>query len=501
MVKTHLCLSRFALLETHLCLSRFALLETLVCIALLLALSACTVTPNRADIDRPNLKAQLPAEFDQAKGLALESTTQPARLSFSAFGSKPLDQLIDRAMLVNTSLAQVQARLDEARAYRGLTKFSLFPTVTGLGEKNRSRISSQDPQAPPGLGITESIDIGADVAWEIDLFGSLRNQSAAVVLRADAAQAALTDARRVVIAEVASGFFQALGARERVAITVRNLANLRESERIADALVNAGRGTDLDLARARSLRLSVEAGLATSNAEQTRLELRLATLCNLPVAELREVLAKQLEIPDLPKLRQVGTPEEWLKRRPDVQNAAHNLEAAIADAGAQKAEFFPKLNLLGNFGSIARSGSDVFSDGTARWRFGPSISWQFFNVGRVNQLYQAELAQARGAAASYEETVLRALEEVELAMANFRATQAATVALTEAAIQAEQARALAELRFEAGASDYLVVLDAQRQRLSLDDQLVQAKTARASALAMLYKALSGDFAELDDETD
>jgi outer membrane protein, multidrug efflux system len=163
--------------------------------------------------------------------------------------------------------------------------------------------------------------------------------------------------------------------------------------------------------------------------------------------------------------------------------------------------FFPKLNLLGNFGSIARSGSDVFSDGTARWRFGPSISWQFFNVGRVNQLYQAELAQARGAAASYEETVLRALEEVELAMANFRATQAATVALTEAAIQAEQARALAELRFEAGASDYLVVLDAQRQRLSLDDQLVQAKTARASALAMLYKALSGDFAELDDETD
>lgn len=108
---------------------------------------------------------------------------------------------------------------------------------------------------------------------------------------------------------------------------------------------------------------------------------------------------------------------------------------------------------------------------------------------------QAEQAKAEGAAAAYQETILRALEETEGALANFRAANESTAALSEATAQAETARALAELRFEAGASDYLVVLDAQRQRLRLDDQLIQAKTARATALAMLYKALAGDFVE------
>jgi outer membrane protein, multidrug efflux system len=462
-------------------------------------MGACTVTPHSTAVRNEAAGARVPQAFDQAAALKLEATDQPGALSFAAFGSKTLDQLIARALLANTTLATAQARLDEARAYRGLTKFSLFPTITGVAERNRSRASNQDPQIPADLGVTESIDIGADVLWEIDLFGSLRNQSAAVWLRSEAAMAALGDARRIVVAEVASGFFQALGARERVMITERNLANLRESERIAKALVDAGRGTDLDLARAKSLRLSVEAALANAKGELTRQELRLATLCNLPVASLRDLLTKQIELPELPAFKQIGTPEEWLKRRPDVRTAQLNYDAAIRDAGAQKAEFFPKLNLLGSFGSVARSSSAAFDDGTGRWRFGPSLSWQFLNVGRVNQYYQAELAQARQAHASYEEAVLRALEEVEGAMASFSATQAAAVALSEAAIEAEKARALAELRFEAGRSDYLVVLDAQRQRLSLDDQLVQAKTARASAFAMLYKALAGDFVTADSD--
>jgi outer membrane protein, multidrug efflux system len=473
------------------------MLKKLSILSAAFVLSACTVMPNPTAVRNDAVSARVPEEFDQAAALNLVAREQPGFLSFAAFGSKTLDQLIEQALRANTTLAAAQARLDEARAYRGLTKYSLFPTVTGTGEQTRSRASNQDPQIPADLGITESIDIGADVLWEIDLFGSLRNQSKAVWLRSEAALAALGDARRVIVAEVASSFFQALGARERVAITERNLANLKESERIAKALVDAGRGTDLDLARAKSLRFSVEASLANAKGELTRQELRLATLCNLPVAELRERMHKQVEIPELPALKQVGTPEEWLKRRPDVRTAQLNYDATIRDAGAQKAEFFPKLNLLGSFGSVARKSSDVFDDGTSRWRFGPSIAWEFLNLGRVNQYYQAELAQARQAQVSYEETVLRALEEVEGAMANFAATQAATVALSEAAIEAEKARSLAELRFEAGRSDYLVVLDAQRQRLSLDDQLVQAKTARASALATLYKALGGDFVAAD----
>jgi len=317
-----------------------------------------------------------------------------------------------------------------------------------------------------------------------------------VILRMQAADAALADMRRLIVAEVAQTFFAALGARERLAVTERNLANLQESERITNVLFEAGRGTELDLARAKSLRFSVASNLALQRAELVRQELRLATLTSTPLAEVRAQLLKQAEIPDLPKLEAVGTVQQWFKRRPDVAAAELTLRAQTRDVGAQVAEYFPKLNLLGSFGSVAGSAGDLFSSGTDRWRFGPSISWQFLNFGRVGQYVKAEQAQVDGAAAAYQETVLRALEETESALANFRAANESTAALGEATAQAERARELAELRFEAGASDYLVVLDAQRQRLSLDDQLIQAKTARATALAMLYKALAGDFVEL-----
>jgi outer membrane protein, multidrug efflux system len=452
---------------------------------LLALLAACTVGPKPV-----TPQVVIPKTFEQATDLSAQPV---GTLTFQAFGAAPLNSFIEQALRDNTSLAQAQARLDEARAYRGLTKFSWFPTVTANAEHNRSKLSGQDPQAPSGVGIADSYDVGFESVWEIDLFGSLRNQSAAVWLRAQAADAALQDMRRLIVAEVAQTFFAALGARERLAITQRNLANLLENERIVTALVDAGRGTDLDLARAKSLRLSVAAGVPTQQAELVRQELRMAALTSLSSTDVRTQLAKQATLPELPKLSAVGTPETWLKRRPDVRAAELEFAAQIRDVGAQVAEYFPKLNLLGNFGSVARSAGDLFSNDTDRWRFGPSISWQFLNFGRVGQYVQAEQAQANGAAAKYRETVLRALEETEGALSQFRAANESTAALGEAAAEAEKARALAELRFEAGASDFLVVLDAQRQRLSLDDQLVQAQTARATALAMLYKALAGDF--------
>ncbi len=461
---------------------------SIISVAISAALAACTVGPKYA---QPPI--DVPKAFDQssARSAANPVSTQ----TFQAFGSAVLNGFIARALAENTSILQAAARLNEARAYRGLTKYSLFPTVTATAGKERSKVSDADPQAQPGLAISERNDVGFDVAWEIDLFGSLHNQSAAVILRMQAADAALADMRRLIVAEVAQTFFAALGARERLAVTERNLANLRESERITNVLFEAGRGTELDLARAKSLRFSIVSSLALQRAELVRQELRLATLTSTPVAEVRAQLLRQAEIPDLPKLEAVGTVQQWLKRRPDVVAAELTLQAQTRDVGAQVAEYFPKLNLLGSFGSVAGSAGDLFGSGTDRWRFGPSISWQFLNFGRVGQYVKAEQAQVDGAAAAYQETVLRALEETEGALANFRAANESTAALGDATAQAERARELAELRFEAGASDYLVVLDAQRQRLSLDDQLIQAKTARATALAMLYKALAGDFVE------
>jgi outer membrane protein, multidrug efflux system len=451
-----------------------------------LCLAACTVGPK---LIVPTVA--VPKSFTMADGVQLNHDSEVK--TWKAFRAPVLDDLIARALAENTSIAAAVARYDEAKAYRGLTKFSLFPTVTAAGDRTRNKLSSLDPQAPPDVAKSTSIDIGADVSYEIDLLGSLRNQSAAIILRQDAAGAALADVQRVIVAEVAQAYFASVGAKARMAIAEQNLAALNESERIVQALVEHGRSNDLDLARAQSLRLSVAATVPQLRAEMVRQQLRLASLTGTPVVEIQQVLATALPPKTLLVADFVGTPTQWLQRRPDVRAAALQFAAANRDVGTQIAEYFPKLTLLGSFGYVAPTTGGLYSASSERWRYGPSISWQFLNFGRVGQQVDAAKARVQGAAASYQEVLLRALEETEGAFANYRAANESAEALTAAATAAVRAADLARLRFDAGASDYLVVLDVTRQRLQLEDQALQAQTARASAIAQLYKALAGDF--------
>jgi multidrug efflux system outer membrane protein len=274
----------------------------------------------------------------------------------------------------------------------------------------------------------------------------------------------------------------------------RNLGALGESVDLTTALERAGRGTALDVARISAQRASLAAEQANLEAEIVRHEQRLAVLTAQPVTALREQLDPEAALPALPALVTVGTPQEWLQRRPDVRAAERRLAAAYSDVGTETAEFFPKLNLFGSFGWTAQSFGDLGSGSAERWRWGPSLSWSFLDFGRVRQRVKAAEARADGARAAFDETVLRALEETENALAGYRAANRAATELDEAARQAGEAARLAKLRFEAGADNALSLLDAERSRIEFESRAVEAGVARATSLAQLYKALAGDFA-------
>lgn len=190
---------------------------------------------------------------------------------------------------------------------------------------------------------------------------------------------------------------------------------------------------------------------------------------------------------------QVGAPEDWLHRRPDIRAAERRLAVATADVGVETAEFFPKLNLLGSFGWTSTSASTLGGNATERWSYGPSLSWSFLNFGRVHQQVRAASARADGAAAAYRETLQLALEETENALANYRAAMRSQFELNAAADASRRAYELAKLRFDAGRNDYLTLLDSERTLLDLERQALDTDTRRATALAVLYKALAGDF--------
>jgi multidrug efflux system outer membrane protein len=453
------------------------------------SLCACTVGP---DYVRP--EPPVAVVFDQAIAAQTDSV-QPGGL-WTVLGDPDLDALLARARRENRDLAVALARLNETRAITGLTVYSLFPTVTAAGDAERNKPSARDPNLPPDVAQTnDSYRLGFDAIWEIDLFGSLRRQSEAVFRDADAAEAALADVLRSVEAEVAQAYLSWRGTQQRLEFRRRNVANLEENVALLEAMLEAGRGTELDVARQRALGLAVAAQLPTLEAELIRHEQRLAVLTAQPVGELRASLAPRREIAPLPSLIAVGTPQDWLRRRPDVRRSEQELAAATARVGVQMAEFYPKLNLLGSFGWTSARAGGLMEGDAERWRVGPSLSWSFLDFGRVRQRVLAAEARAEGALASFEQTVLRALEETDNALAGYRTTQESAVLLERAELQAREALRLARLRGEAGAGSELDVLDAERTWLDLQDQSLRARIDRATALVALYKALAGEFVE------
>jgi hypothetical protein len=171
------------------------------------------------------------------------------------------------------------------------------------------------------------------------------------------------------------------------------------------------------------------------------------------MATLRERLSADTTIPPLPALVAAGTPEEWLRRRPDIREAERRLAAATADVGIQVADYFPRVELLGSFGWTGGSRADLGSAAAERWSWGPSLTWRFLDLGRVRQRVRAASARAEGALAAYHETVLRALEETENALAGFRSANQTTAELAAAVAAAGETARLARLRHDAGMTD------------------------------------------------
>ena len=456
--------------------------------AVILVLSGCSVGPDvvPADVD-------LPESFDNAPAAQAEAVL-PAAAMWQSLGNEELNLLIERALAGNTTILQALATLDETRALSGLAVYSLFPTVTVNGEVDRSRASTEDPFAFPDQGLVERYRAGFDATWEIDLFGSLRRQAESFRYLVDADAADAHAVRIAIVAEVAQAYFEWQGESLRLEILRANLKNQADSVAILDAGLDAGRGTAFDVARARAIEYQIASSVPTAEAAVSAALQRLGVLTRTPVDVLRAELTTPTGPTSLPPLVAVGTPEDWLVRRPDVRAAELRLASATADIGVAVAEYYPKLNLVGDFGWTGLESSSIGDSDAERWRVAPALSWRILDAGRVNREVKAARARAARALAAFDEAWLVALEETENALANYRATTERAARLELALDEAGEAARLANLRYQAGVDSYLDVLDAERTRIELDDLLAQGRTDRATALAALFKALGGDFA-------
>ncbi len=459
----------------------------------LAGLAGCAaVGPN---YQRPT--AALDTTFVNAGSAAANAQASADIASFwRGFKDATLNQLIERALASNGDLRVARARLQEARANLGEADALALPGAGFSGDVKREvQPLTQRPDSSRGERTRNSVDASFIALWELDLFGRLRRGSEAAGALVQAGEADLGAAHTSVAAEVARNYLELRGLQQRLQVTEAALANQREALRITQARLDAGRGTQLDFARASTLVANTEAALPQLQGAIERNAFRLATLTAQAPRAVLSALGPAAPLPELPAtdLSQLplGTPAQWLLRRPDISAAERQLAAATARIGVAKAELFPRISLSGLLGLNAATLSALGTSDALRYSLGAGLSWTPLDSGQIRARIGASEARAQASLASYEQTVAAALEETEGAFSGYsRSVQRATP-LARAARSAEEAAQLARLRFEAGVTDFSVVLDAEREALSSRDQSVQAQVVTATALVAVYRALGG----------
>ena len=453
-----------------------------VCILALAA--ACTAVG--PDYTRPEFTT--PAKWSgRLQGGLTPSELDPASLSrwWEDLGDPTLSRLIEAAIEANLDLRTATSQVRQARADRARTRAGRFPTLGGQGSATQSGETDSD------LGSSKLYSGGFDASWEIDVFGGVRR----AVEAADASDEAAVEARRdvlvSVLAEVALNYVELRTFQQRHMIAVRNLENQEEALEIVRAQVTAGATSGLDLEQATSNVAATQAQLPSLHQNISRAQNRLSVLLGETPGSRAEELSEFRELPVPPIEIAVGVPAEVLRRRPDVRAAERQLAAETAQVGVATAELYPKFMLNGSIGI------DSLSISGAAYTIGPEMSWRMFDGGRTRREIEIQNTVQEQALIAYEGTILEALEDVENSMTDFAQEQVRLRWLRESSEAASQAAQLAASRYEAGASPFLEVLDAQRTSLSAEDTQAASEGQVVSHLIRLYKSLGGGWTSIE----
>jgi len=297
--------------------------------------------------------------------------------------------------------------------------------------------------------------------------------------------------QRIVIADVASAYFDLRGAQERRRVVERNIGNQQETLELTVTLAREGLSTELDTVRARAQLAATQALLPTIISDQNAALNRLARLTGRVPGPLDVSLQKRGSLPTMPAFIAVGDAASLIRRRPDIREAERGLASLVAQVGVVTADLFPTVNFTASVGVAAASGSSLSDHSASNYAVGPGIVWNLFNRGAIRARIEQARAGAEAQLARYDGVVLQALEEVNSALMRHSQERERNRVLRESAAASREAVELVKLRYNAGVESFLDVLDAERTLLEAERQLTASNIDFAQQTINLYRALGG----------
>ena len=421
---------------------------------------------------------------------------------WSIFNDPVLNDLVQAAYQQNLPLQIAGLRIYEARAQLGIAFGFQYPqTQQGLGSASLNQASKNAPNVAAADRYFSAYDIGLDAAWELDVWGKFRRAVQASVAGLEASIADYDDILVSLTSEVARTFIVLRTSEERLEVARENVKIQKRSLEIAEVRFKAGAVTELDVTQARSLLRSTEATIPGFETDIRQAKNALAILLGKLPGDVDAMLGGPGLIPEVPAEVAVGIPTELLRRRPDIRFAERRLAAQSAQIGFAKADLFPHFSLFGTLGfqtgdyTDSRSNnskiSDLFHKDSIAYSAGAGFNWDLFNYGRISNNVRVEDARFQELAVNYEDTVLRAAQEVEDAMVGFLNSQDAVTFLADAVKASKRSVDLSMIQYREGLTDYQRVLDTQRFLSDQQDQLVFTTGSVDLNLVAMYKALGG----------
>lgn len=457
-------------------------------VLLALALPACNLAPDHV---RP--AAPISASYPIEPARAAAGNPLATELGWAEFFGDPrLRALIGTALERNRDLAQSLARIDQARARFRIQEAQRLPTIETSASAARSRQPTglAIPGAPASAEASQfALNVGVS-AFELDLWGRVRNLAEAERHRYLATVEGARAFRLSLIAQVAAVYFDILSGEERIAIAERALAGRREGVRIAQRRLDAGITSNVDFNQTVLLQTQAEAELAELRRTTQQSRNLLDLLVGGPVSD---PLPPGLPLAQASQVRPIepGLPSALLADRPDVLQAELNLRAANANIGAARAAMFPTISLTGAFGFASGALGTLLDGDSQAWNAGGALNLPIFDWGRREADVRLSRAQADELIAAYQRAVQGAFREVADALAGRRYLAEQIEAQSRAVAAQRQLARTARLRYDNGISIYLEVLDAERTLFTTEQQLLQLRAIDLQNSVSLYTALGG----------
>jgi multidrug efflux system outer membrane protein len=458
-----------------------------------LTLAGCNMAPRYV---RPQLPvpAQTPDGPAYAKGGDTGGAAALADTAWRDFFTEPkLREVIATAIANNRDLRLALANVEQARGRYRVQRADVFPTLgasaSATAQKSPLGTGGTTGGAATGRSDVYSVSAGTS-AWEIDLFGRVRNLTKAAQEEFFAVEENRKATQTALIAEVATAWLTMAADQERLAVSRKTEIAFRQTLDLTQARFRAGIASELEVRQARTSydRTLADIAALTTQVEQDRNALNLLAGTTVPTALLPEALgADGATLDRLP----ADLPSEILLRRPDVTAAEHRLIAANANIGAARANFFPRLSLTTALGTISLGLSNLFTGGSENWSVAGAADVPIFDFGRNAGNLVVAKAQRDAMVAQYEKTVQTAFREVADALARRGTIDDQLAAQRSLAENARVSYRLSEARFRAGVDGFLSTLDSQRSQYGAEQELVETRLIRETNAVELYRALGG----------